>query len=83
MNHTWLNVTFAINLYLLGYDVNGNITNLNRAVKENLKTYLNEYRLLTDGININDGFVINIGIDFEIVVFGLLINNSTNLPYIK
>jgi hypothetical protein len=55
---------------LLGYDVNGNITNLNRAVKENLKTYLNEYRLLTDGININDGFVINIGIDFEIVVFG-------------
>jgi hypothetical protein len=69
-NENEKNNPFAINLYLLGYDVNGNLTNLNRAVKENLKTYLNEYRLLTDGININDGFVINIGIDFEIVVFG-------------
>jgi len=54
----------------LGYDNRGNLTNLNRGVKENLKTYLNEYRILTDGININDGFVINIGLDFEIVVYG-------------
>jgi hypothetical protein len=63
------NNPFAINLYLLGYDVNGNLTNLNRAVKENLKTYLNEYKILTDGVNINDGFIINIGIDFEIIVY--------------
>jgi len=54
----------------LGYDSNSNLTNLNRAVKENLKTYLNEYRILTDGVNINDGFIINIGIDFEIIVYG-------------
>jgi hypothetical protein len=63
------NNPFAINLYLLGYDFNGNLTNLNRAVKENLKTYLNEYKILTDGVNINDGFIINIGIDFEIIVY--------------
>ncbi len=61
------NNPFAINLYLLGYDGNGKLSNLNRAVKENLKTYLNEYKILTDGINISDGFVINIGIDFEII----------------
>jgi hypothetical protein len=60
------NNPFAINLYLLGYDINGNLTGLNRGVKENLKLYLNEYRMLTDGININDGFVINIGVDFEV-----------------
>jgi len=60
------NNPFAINLYLLGYDINGNLTGLNRGVKENLKIYLNEYRMLTDGININDGFVINIGVDFEV-----------------
>lgn len=60
---------FAINLYVLGYDENGNYTTLNRAVKENLKTYINEYRMLTDGINIIDGFVINIGVDFEISTF--------------
>jgi hypothetical protein len=63
------NNPFAINLYLLGYDFNGNLSNVNIAVKENLKTYMNEYRMLTDGININDGFVINVGIDFEIVTF--------------
>ena len=60
------NNPFAINLYLLGYDANGNLIGLNRGVKENLKLYLNEYRMLTDGININDGFIINIGIDFEV-----------------
>jgi hypothetical protein len=63
------NNPFAINLYLLGYNLNKNLTNLNIALKENLKTYLNEYKILTDGVNINDGFIINIGIDFDIVVY--------------
>ena len=68
-NRNELNNPFAINLYLLGYDDNGNLSTLNRAVKENLKKYLNEYRILTDGINISDGFVINFGIDFEVVCY--------------
>jgi hypothetical protein len=68
-NQSEKNNPFAINLYLLGYDNNGNLTTLNRAVKENLKTYLNEYKILTDGINIIDGFIVNIGIDFEIIVY--------------
>jgi hypothetical protein len=63
------NNPFAINLYLLGYDINGNLTNINRAVKENLKTYLNEYKILTDGVNISDGYIINIGLDFEISTY--------------
>ena len=64
------NNPFAINLYILGYNENKNLGNLNRAVKENLKTYLNEYRLLTDGVNIINGFIINVGVDFEIRVYG-------------
>lgn len=60
------NNPFAINLYLLGYNQNGNLTPLNKAIKQNLKTYLNEYRLLTDGVNILDGFIVNIGVEFEI-----------------
>ena len=63
------NNPFAINLYILGYDTFGKLTNLNRAVKENLKTYLNEYRILTDGVNINDGFIINIGLEFELTTY--------------
>lgn len=64
------NNPFAINLYVLGYDSNKNLSFLNRAIKENLKTYMNEYRLLTDGVNLLDGFIINIGVDFEIRVYG-------------
>lgn len=62
--------SFAINLYVLGYDVNKKLSTLNQAVKENVKTYLNEHRMLTDGVNIVDGFVINVGVDFEIRVYG-------------
>ena len=60
------NNPFAINLYIHGYNANNNLSILNRAVKENLKTYIGEYRMLTDGINIIDGYVINIGLDFEV-----------------
>jgi hypothetical protein len=62
------NNPFAINLYILGYNSNKNLVQIgtNQALKENLKTYLNEYRLLTDGVNLMDGFIINIGVDFEI-----------------
>jgi hypothetical protein len=61
------NNPFAINLYLLGYNENGNLTPINKAIKQNLKTYLSEYRMLTDGVNILDGFVVNIGVEFEII----------------
>ena len=64
-----VNNPFAINMYVLGYDGNKKLTNLNEAVKQNLKTYLGEYRMLTDGVNIINGFVVNIGVDFEIIVY--------------
>jgi hypothetical protein len=67
-NSNEINNPFAINLYLLGYNRDGHLTQLNKAIKQNLKTYLNEYRILTDGVNIIDGFIVNIGIDFEITV---------------
>ena len=68
-NNNEKNNPFAVNLYLLGYDNSKRLTTLNRAVKENLKTYLNEYKILTDGINILDGFIINVGLEFEIITY--------------
>lgn len=59
----------AINLYVLGYDENKKLTTVNDATKQNLKTYLKQFRMLTDAVNIKDGFVINLGIDFEIITF--------------
>ena len=64
------NNPFAINLYILGYNSEKTLSTLNQAVKENLKTYISEYRMLTDGVNLIDGYVINIGCDFEIRVYG-------------
>ena len=61
--------SYALNLYILGYDSQKKLSTLNQGVKENLKTYLNEYRILTDGVNIMDGFVINVGVDYEIRVY--------------
>jgi hypothetical protein len=63
------NNPFAINMYTLGFDSNKKLTTLNQACKFNLKTYISEYRLLTDAVNILDGFIINIGIDFDIIVY--------------
>ena len=57
----------ALNMYLLGYDSNKNLTRMNRAVKQNIKTYLSQYRLLTDAINIKDGYVINICVKYDII----------------
>lgn len=58
----------ALNLYTLGYDNNKNVVPLNPATKYNLKNYISYYRLLTDAVNIKDAHVVNIGVDFEIVV---------------
>lgn len=59
----------GLNLHVLGYDINKNLVNLNIAAKENLATYLEEYRMLTDAINIKDAYVVNLGLDFEITTF--------------
>lgn len=57
----------ALNLYVLGYDDNKRCTNLNTAIKSNLKNYIDRYRMLTDSINIRDAFVINIGVKFSVL----------------
>ena len=46
------NNQFGINLYLLGYDKNKNLTKLNEATIQNLRTYLSSYKMLNDGINL-------------------------------
>ena len=57
----------AMNLYTLGYNSNKKLESLNQTVKGNLKTYLSQYRLATDAINIKDAYVINIAVNFAIL----------------
>jgi len=60
--------TNALALYLLSNNSQGNLTVADPALKENLKTFLGEYRMLTDAVRIKDAFVINIGVEFDIIV---------------
>ena len=64
-----LNNPLAINLYVLSYDKNNHLIRPNELILKNLKTYLGKYRILTDGINITNAFIINFGINFEVSVF--------------
>ena len=57
----------ALNMYLLGYDNNKYLTQLNEAVKQNLKMYLSQYRMVTDAINLKNAYIINFGIKFGII----------------
>lgn len=59
----------ALNFYCLGYDANKQLTALNPAAKINLKTFLGQYKVLTDAINIKDAYIINFRVDFEVVSF--------------
>ena len=57
-----------LDLYVLSYDIDGRLKTASPPLKRNLKTYLSEYRMINDAINIKDAFIINIGIEFDIVV---------------
>ena len=58
----------ALNLYTTGYNNQKKLVSLNKATKTNLRNYLSYYRMLTDAVNIKDAHIVNIGIDFEIIV---------------
>ena len=58
----------SLDLYVLAYNSNKQLTTATTKLKENLVTYLNEYRMITDAINIKDAFYVNVGINFDITV---------------
>jgi hypothetical protein len=63
------NNPFAVNLYLLCYDTNQRLILTNDAIRQNLNNYLNQYRILTDSVNMLDGYIINIGVEFSIITY--------------
>ena len=66
-NATEIENPFALNLYLLGYNSSKQLSALNKAVKENLQTYLTQFRMITDAVNIKDAYVINVGVKFNLL----------------
>jgi hypothetical protein len=59
----------TLNLYVLAQNSSGQLDYAGDALKNNLRTYLSQYRMIGDNIEIRDAFIINIGVNFEIVVY--------------
>lgn len=55
----------SVELVILAKNSNGNVVTASATLKENLRKYLSRFRLLTDSVEILDGEVINISIEFE------------------
>jgi hypothetical protein len=70
----------TLDLYVLSLDLDGHLSTSSPALKQNLSTYLSQYRIVNDFINIKDAFIINIGVDFEIIV--LPNYNSNNVLFL-
>jgi len=66
-----------LNLYLISEDSAGKLTKTNEAIKQNLKIWLNQGRMINDTVDILDAKVINIGIEF--VAIGTLETNKYDL----
>jgi hypothetical protein len=58
----------VLDLYVLSYNINNQLTTASPALKQNITTYLSQYKMVNDSVNIKDGFIINIGVNFDIII---------------
>ncbi len=58
----------VLDMYVLGFNSDKQLTTTSNTFKTNLSTYLSQFRMVNDTVKIKDGFVINIAVDFTIVV---------------
>ena len=58
----------TLSLYVLSLNSSGKLDLASTTLKNNLRTYLSQYRMIGDNIEIRDAFIINIGVNFEIIV---------------
>jgi hypothetical protein len=72
-------VTPSLGLYILSQNSNNNLKYASLALKQNLKTYLSQYKIINDVIKIKDAFIINIGVDFDIITLPNFNNNEVLL----
>lgn len=70
------NINPSLNLYVLTYDIDKKLQFPSKTIKNNLKTYLSEYRMINDQIEIKNAYIINIGLEFDIIVLPNYNNNE-------
>ena len=70
-------------MYVLSQNILGQFSSPTETLKKNLRTYLSHYRTIGDSIEIKTAYIINIAIDFEIVVLPNFINSQVILSCIN
>ena len=58
----------SLSMYVLAYNNDGTLTQATSTLKQNLETYLSQYKMLTDAVNIKNAFIVNIGIKYDIIL---------------
>ena len=58
----------VLDLYVLSYNVDNQLTTTSSALKQNIITYLSQYRMVNDTVTVRDAFIINIGVNFDIII---------------
>jgi len=56
-----------LNLLVVSENTDGNLAKTNDTIKNNLKNWLNQYRMINDTIDIIDAKIVNVGVNFTIV----------------
>ena len=72
-----------LDMYVLSYNSNKTLRTASSTLKQNLKTYLSEYRMINDSIKIKDAYIINITCEFDIIVLPNFNNNQVILNCIQ
>ena len=69
----------TLNLYCLSQNSAGQLDYASDLLKKNLRTYISQYRIIGDSIEIRDAYIINIGVNFEIIILPEYNNNEVLL----
>ena len=72
-----------LDMYVLTYNSQKQLRTASSTLKQNLKTYLSEYRMINDSIKIKDAYIINITCEFDIIVLPNFNNNDVILRCIE
>jgi hypothetical protein len=62
------NNPLALSMYVLSYNNKKKLSNVTTELKNNLKEYLEPFRMVTDAIIIKDAYYINLGLSFDITI---------------
>lgn len=56
-----------LNMYVISEDADGNLIATDSVIKENLKIWLNRYKMINDTVDILDAKIVNFGVEYSIL----------------